>query len=256
MTLVICEKRDGIGIVRLNRPDRLNAVNTALRTELIALLSELNRDETVRAIVLTGAGDRAFSAGQDLDESVDVTPTDIPRWLNHQRAMYQAVRDLDKGCVAAVNGIAAGAGFQLTLCADLRIGHADVRLGQPEVLAGLASIVGSYLMSLYVGESANRQLSLTGELIDGRRAHAMGLLNELVARDEVMPAALREAAKMAAVPPTAMRLTKERFRLRTQPGFDEACNAVIRYHLENYASGEPQAVQRAFLARRSIRRPG
>lgn len=248
--LITFEQKAAIAIVRLNRPDRLNAINTALRTELIGLLERLNAADEVRAIVIAGSGERAFSAGQDLDESAAIAPTDIPRWLNHQRAMYQAVRNLDKGCVAAFNGIAAGAGFQIGMCADLRIGHPDIRVGQPEVKAGLASVVGSYFMSLFLGHGLNRELSLTGELIDGERAYRIGLLNRLVPREEVLPTAIAEAEKLAAVPPTAMRLTKERFRQTTQPGFDEACNAVIRYHLENYASGEPQAAQQSFLARR------
>jgi enoyl-CoA hydratase/carnithine racemase len=240
---------DGVALVTLNRPKRLNAVDGAMRDALIALLPELDRDPAVAAIVITGAGERAFSAGQDLAETAGMAPADLPRWLNHQKAMYQAVRDLTKGCVAAWNGVAAGGGFQIGLCCDLRIGHPGIRIGQPEVKAGLASIVGSYLMSLHVGLGINRRLSLTGELIDGARAYEVGLLDHLVPQDEVVPRALEEARKLAAIPHSALRLTKERFRQQTQAGFDEACNAVIRYHLENYASGEPQAAQKAFLAK-------
>lgn len=252
MTFVRTDIRDGgIAVVTLDRPERLNAVNAAMRAELIAALESFDASPEVTAIVVTGAGERAFSAGQDLQESSQVEATGIPAWLNHQKAMYQAVRALTKGCVAAFNGIAAGAGFQIGLCADLRIGHPGIRIGQPEVKAGLASIVGSYLMSLHVGLGVNRQLSLSGELIDGARAYEVGLLNMIVQANEVVPCAIEQARALAAIPPTALRLTKERFRQTTQPGFDEACNAVIRFHLENYASGEPQAAQRAFLARRS-----
>lgn len=249
MPNVLLSLENGIALVTLNRPDRMNAVNAALRDELIGLLGRLDADDGVEAVVITGAGDRAFSAGQDLGETAGMAATDLPGWLNHQRAMYQAVRDLTKGCVAAFNGVAAGAGFQIGLCADLRVGHPDIRLGQPEVKAGLASIVGSYLMSLHVGLGTNRRLSLTGELINGQRAYEVGLLDIVVPPTEVVPRAIEEARRLAAIPKSALRLTKERFRQQSQAGFDEACNAVIRYHLENYASGEPQAVQRAFLAR-------
>ena len=240
--------RDGeIAVVALDRPERMNAVNTELRAALIGALGELDRDVGIRAIVLTGAGERAFSAGQDLAEASAMEPLRIAAWLGQQRAMYQAVRDLGKGCVAALNGVAAGAGFQLALCADLRVAYPECRLGQPEVKAGLASIVGSYLMTLHVGEGVNRQLSLTGELIDGKRAYDLGLVQALVPKEEVRARALEEARRLARVPPTAMRLSKERFRLATQPGFDEACIQGIRYQLECYASGEPQAAQKAFL---------
>jgi len=241
---------DAVAVVTLNRPERLNAVNTALRGALIATLGQLDADPAVGAIVITGAGERAFSAGQDLTESAALTPHTVIAWLEHQRAMYQSVRALTKGCVAAYNGIAAGAGFQIGLCADLRIGHPGIRIGQPEVRAGLASIVGSYLMSLHVGLGINQQLSLTGALIDGTRAYEVGLLNHLVPAEQVLPRAIQEARGLAALPRTALRLTKERFRQVTQPGFDEACAAIIRFQLETYVGGEPQAVQSAFLASR------
>lgn len=240
----------------MNRPRQMNAVNTALRTELVATLREVNADPSVRSIVITGAGERAFSAGQDLSESADLQPTGIPAWLLSQRAMYQAVRDLDKGCVAAINGVAVGAGFQVALCADIRVGHSHVRMGQPEVKAGFASIVGSYLMGLYVGHGVNRQLSLSGALFDGDEAYRLGFLNHVVPAEEVFQRALDEAETLAAVPTTAMRLTKERFRMLTQPGFDDANVAVIRYMLEAYASGEPQEVQASFLAARGRDRDG
>jgi enoyl-CoA hydratase/carnithine racemase len=244
-------ERDGrIALVRLNRPAAMNAVNDALRQQLGRVLRELDADEGTDAIVLTGSGERAFCAGQDLEESAGVTTETLAGWLNRQHAMYQAVRDVSKPIVAALNGTAVGAGFQISLLCDLRVAHAGIRMGQPEVRAGLASIVGSYLMSLQIGHSLNQQLSLTGELIDGARAHALGLVNDLVEAGQVLPRALQRAREFAALPRTAMRLTKQRFRERTQAGFEEACNAGIRFQLECYASGEPARVMEAFLARR------
>lgn len=239
-----------IGIVRFNRPAALNAVNDAIRQGLTRALRQLDAGDHADAIVLTGSGERAFCAGQDLQESASVTPANLAAWLNRQHAMYQALRAVEKPVVAALNGTAVGAGFQMSLMCDLRIAHAGVRMGQPEVRAGLASIVGSYLMSLQIGHSLNQQLSLTGELITGERAHALGLVNEMVPQDQVLARALQRARELAALPPTALRLTKQRFRERTQAGFDEACNAGIRYQLECYASGEPARAMAQFLARR------
>jgi enoyl-CoA hydratase/carnithine racemase len=169
-TTVLITRKEDVALVTLNRPESLNAVNYELRATLIKRLRELNSDTGVRAIVLTGAGERAFCAGQDLREASEVEPAGIADWLNAQRAMYQAVRDLDKPCVVALNGVAAGAGFQIALCADWRVALPAVRIGQPEVKAGLASIVGSWLMTLHVGITHNLQLSLSGDLIDAKRA--------------------------------------------------------------------------------------
>lgn len=242
-----------VAILRFNRPQAMNAVDDSIRAGLGSALRQLDAGDDADAIVLTGSGERAFCAGQDLEESQSVTPATLAGWLNRQHAMYQAVRDVTKPIVAALNGVAAGAGFQMALMCDLRVAHAGIRMGQPEVRAGLASIVGSYLMSLQVGHSVNQQLSLTGELISGERAHALGLVNDLVAPGEVLARAVQRARELAALPRTAMRLTKQRFRERTQAGFEEACSAGIRYQLECYASGEPARVMEQFLARRQTR---
>jgi enoyl-CoA hydratase/carnithine racemase len=250
MSEIKIEDRDGVSVITLDRPARMNAVSQALREQLIDALTAANQDERIRAVVITGSGDRAFCAGQDLDEASDVDWRRIVPWLNAQRAMYQAVRDLDKPCVAALNGTAAGAGFQIALCADWRIAAPEIRIGQPEVKAGLASIVGSYLMTLHVGLTHNVQLSLSGELINGQRAYEIGVVTELTTQDEVLAAALKRAQVLAALPATAIRLSKQRFRAMTQPGFDDACVAGIRAQLECYAQGEPQEAMSRFLAAR------
>lgn len=244
------ERRGAVAIVCLHRPQAMNAVNAELRAGLTRQLALLDADDGVQAMVLTGTGARAFCAGQDLEESSGIDTHNLADWLNRQHAMYQAVRDVRKPLVAALNGTAVGAGFQMALLCDLRVGHVGLRMGQPEVQAGLASIVGSYLMSLQIGHSLNQQLSLTGELIDGARAHALGLINELVEAPAVLETAVARAQALAALPGAALRTTKQRFRERTQAGFEEACSAGIRYQLECYATGEPQRVMQAFLARR------
>ncbi len=244
------EVRERIAIVRLNRPQALNAVDAALRQQLTQRLAQLDASEAIDALVLTGCGERAFCAGQDLEETLTVDASTVIDWLDRQHAMYQAVRDLRKPLVAALNGTTAGAGFQLALMSDLRIAHAGITLGQPELKAGLASIVGSYLMSLQLPLSMNQQLSLTGELISAERAAALGLVNELVPAAEVLTRALARARAMADLPATAFRVSKRRLRDLSQPGFDEACLAAVRAQLACFNSGEPQQLMAAFLARR------
>jgi enoyl-CoA hydratase/carnithine racemase len=244
------ERRDALAVVALNRPESLNAINRAMRERLIDVLHEVNADPAVRAVVIAGAGQRAFCSGQDLAETVAYTIDDVDEWLTRQHAMYQAVRDLDKPCVVAWNGVAAGAGYQIGLCADLRVGYPELKLGQPEIKAGLASIVGSYLMTLQVPLSLNQQLSITGELISGQRGYEIGLVNYLAPREEVLGKALEVAAEVAKLGATALRLTKRRFRELSQPGFDAALIAAREIQKEAYRSGEPQAaMQRFFEAR-------
>ncbi len=244
------EQRDDITILVLNRPESLNAINTELRIMLIEALQQANSDETVRAVIITGSGDKAFCSGQDLAETSRYGIDDVKQWLTANHTMYRAVRALDKPVVAALNGITAGAGFQIGLCCDVRIGYADMKIGQPEIKAGLASIVGSALMIGYIGMGHNIELSLSGELISGQRAYEIGLLNQLVAHAEVAAVALEMARKLARLAPTAMRLTKQRMRALTDPGFESALDVAIESQTQTYAAGEPQAAMQAFLQRR------
>ncbi len=251
--LILTERRGRVLVVTLNRPSVLNAVSPELRAAFTAAMAAAEADAAAGAVVITGAG-KAFSAGQDLNETAHLAIDQVRGWCTSMRAMYQSVRDLSKPAVAAWNGIAAGAGMQIGLCCDVRVSHAGARIGQPETRAGLASIVGTYLMSLYVGHGPNRELSLSGGLVSGERAHAIGLVDHLVPADEVLAKAIAIAEELLAVPPVAMRLTKERLRSLTQPGFDDATAAGIRYSLEAYATGEPQRIMKGFLAERAKRK--
>lgn len=245
---LLVETDGPVAIVTLNRPDRMNAFNEAMRRAFICELARLNADAAVRAIVLTGAGPRAFCAGMDIEEARSLEWTEIAFRHHGHQAVYQAVRDVMKPCIAALNGVAAGAGFQVSLCADWRVTAPEVRLGQPEVKVGIASIVGSWFMTNYLSTTHNLQMSLSGDLVTGRRGYEIGLVTELAEEAAgVLPLALERARKLAALPPHAIRLTKERFRALTQPGFEAACTAGIRAQLECYAKGEPQAAMQAFL---------
>lgn len=247
---LITERRDHILQVTLNRPESFNAINSELRAALIDALDNANGDSTVRAIVITGSGEKAFCSGQDLTETSRYGAGDVQAWLSANHAMYRAVRALDKPAVAAFNGVAAGAGFQIGLCCDVRVGFPEMRIGQPEIKAGLASIVGSTLMTMHVGLGHNVELSLTGDLISGQRAYEIGLVNRLVSRDLVLETAVELAGELGRLGQTATRLTKQRFRELTDDAFESALPVAIELQKQAYSSGEPQAAMQQFLARR------
>jgi len=253
MAAILTTDRDGTRIITLNRPEVMNAISRQLRVELTAALRDAENDDQVAGVVLTGAG-RAFSAGQDIAETLTYRTDEIRAWCDGMRDMYQSVRALSKPCVAAWNGIAAGGGMQIGLCADLRITHSDARIGQPEVKAGIASIVGSWMLSNFVSRAVNLELSLGGGLVTGERAVAIGLANRLAPAESLLEAALAAVAELRQTPPNAFRLTKQRFRETTQAGFDEATAAGVRATYEAFASGEPQRVMRAFVAAREQRK--
>ena len=231
---------DGIAIVTLNRPEVLNALSERMRIQFTEALEGFNQDASVRAVVLTGAGERSFSAGQDLIERLG--------------RLYQSVRALDKPSVVALNGIAAGFGLQTALHADVRIAHPGVRMGQPEVAAGIPSIVGMWIIKETVGLARAIELSLTCRLIPAEEALEWGMVQEVVPREEVLPRALAVARELAEKPAYAFALSKQRMRALTQPGYDETIRAAMRIQPQCYATGEPQRVAAEFLAARAAKK--
>lgn len=248
------EQEGGVAVVTLNRPDRYNAWHAAMRIEVADVIRELNADGRVRAIVLTGAGDRAFSAGQDLAETQQFDAERGAQWLDEWRNMYGAIRELDKPVVAALNGVAAGSAFQVALLCDVRVGHPGSSMGQPEINSGIPSTLGPWLMWDTIGRSRTIELTLTGRMMDGEECHRIGLIHHLVAREQVMAKAMEVARELAAKPPLAMRLNKRNFRQITEPGFQEAEEAGKAIQREAYGSGEPQAMMAKFFAERDARK--
>ena len=249
---VLVDVADGVGTLTLNRPTKLNAWDTPMREAIAAKLAKLNADEAVRVVVITGAGDRAFSAGQDLGETKEFKSAEEGhRWFLTWRAFYDALRGMDKAVVASLNGVAAGSAFQFAMLCDIRIGHAGSNMGQPEINAGIPSVLGPMLMQPRIGLSRTIELTLSGRMMDGEECHRIGLIHHLVPAGEVRAKTDEVAAMLAEKPPIAMKLNKRRFRDMTQPAFDEAFEAGWHIQSEAFGSGEPQAMMEKFFADRA-----
>ncbi|MSO70060.1 MAG: enoyl-CoA hydratase/isomerase family protein [Alphaproteobacteria bacterium] len=250
---ILTHTHGDIVLVTLNRAEARNAVNFEVMDALDALLPRLNADPSVRGVVLTGAGTQAFSAGMDVKIAAKFDAEAASRWMKRTKIFFSTLRNFDKPLVAAVNGVAAGLGYQIALLCDVRIGHEGARMGQPEINVGLASVIGAHLMCLSLGHSRTVELTLSGRLMDGAECQAVGLLHRLVEADQVIPQALDLAHALGQKPANAMRLTKQRFREVTQAAFDATFEAGARLQAEAYASGEPQSVMAAFIAARGKR---
>ncbi|HRP97132.1 MAG TPA: enoyl-CoA hydratase-related protein [Rhodocyclaceae bacterium] len=222
MSIVIVEKpSDGVVLLRLNRPEARNALNTELRLRLAELFAELGDDRQTRSIVVTGDM-RAFAAGADLKEIVDDAPVDIMQ--RGVLRLWKVIADCPKPVIAAVNGVALGGGCELALHADIIIAGDNARFGQPEVRVGVMPGGGAtQRLMRTIGKYRTMLLVLTGEAITGREAAAMGLASEAVADDAVVDRALEVAARIAAMPPIAVGLIKE----ATLAGADAALNTGL-----------------------------
>jgi enoyl-CoA hydratase/carnithine racemase len=246
---LLTERRDKIAIITLSRPKALNAWHRPMREELMAAIRRFEADPGVGAMVLTGAGD-AFSAGQDLAETMEFDPDRAVEWIQEWEALYDLIRSLSKPFIAALNGVAAGSAFQVALLADFRIGHRGVRMGQPEIDSGIASTTGPWIMREMLGLARTIDLTLTGRMMDAQECFALGIINRLVPPDEVLPASIALAEELAAKPPVAMRLNKARFREVTEAGFRDCLEAGMRVQRESFASGEPARMMGKFFADR------
>lgn len=248
--VVKIERHDEIAVLVLNREGSLNAVSTELAKGVAAALIELDGDPAVSGIVITGAGTRAFCAGVDLQEGRSVQVADVEQWFGNVCNIYRQILMTNKPVIAAINGVAAGAGFQIALVSDARVAQPKARLGQPEINAGIPSIMGSYWMSLHLGWSMNQDLSFTGRLMDVEEAQGLRLINHVVPIEELIPKAVAIARDFAAKPKVAWLRTKARFREVALRGFDDAFRAGVLGQQEAFARGEPQAIMEAFLASR------
>jgi enoyl-CoA hydratase/carnithine racemase len=251
---ILRDMHGAVAVLTLNRPEVLNAWHAAMRNDLVLALDAVEADPDLRAIVLTGAGDRAFGAGQDLNETKTFDPDRAEAWIGEWERLYDRIRSLSKPLVVALNGTAAGSAFQVALLGDIRIGHPGVTMGQPEINSGIASTTGPWIMREMIGLARTIDLTLTGRMMDAAEAQGMGLINRLVAKEEVMPAALALAAELAAKPPVAMRLNKARFREVTEAGFRDCLAAGVRNQREAYGTGEPARMMEQFLAERARRK--
>ena len=253
---ILSETRGAVAVITLNRPEVLNAWHAAMREALVAALEAAEADEAIRAIVMTGAGDRAFGAGQDLNETKTFDPDRAELWIGEWERLYDRIRSLSKPLVMALNGVAAGSAFQVALLGDFRIAHPGVTMGQPEINAGIASTTGPWIMREMIGLARTIDLTLSGRMMDAVEAERIGLINRIVPQDQVMPAALALAQDLAAKPTVAMRLNKARFREVTEAGFRDCLAAGVRNQRESYATGEPARMMEQFLAARAARRGG
>lgn len=253
------ERNGDVAVITLNRPEKLNAWHKPMRDELRQAFIDANNDPAVGAVIVTGSGDRAFSAGQDLEETKQFMGgaqggAQGSEWLDSWRVFYTTMREVDKPMIAALNGVAAGSAFQVTLLCDIRVGHAGVRMGQPEINSGIPSVMGPWMMNHRLGLSRTVELTLTGRMMNADECHRIGILHYLVPQDQVMPKALEIARHLASKPRIAMKLNKQRFRELTQPSFDDACKSGKRIQGEAYASGEPQRYMAKFFEDRAKKR--
>jgi enoyl-CoA hydratase len=254
--LVLQERRGAVSILTINRPDKRNALNGPLRCSLLGALDAAARDTTVRAIVITGAGDKAFVAGADIGEFEGRTPVDQFRVMK-QPTIFDAVERLSKPVIAAINGFCLGGGMELALACDIRIASMSARFGQPEVNLGIIpGGGGTQRLPRIVGLGAASRMILTGDLIDATEALRLRLVEEVVAPDALMARAVAIADTIAAKSPVAVSAAKEATRAALSLPLEEGLKLETALFQVCFASEDKAEGVRAFLEKRTPTFPG
>ena len=200
-------ERDGaVAVVTINRPKVLNALNTQTIGELERVMREMQQDDGIRAVVLTGAGEKSFVAGADINELAVLTPAQGQQHGRRGQAVFDLIEQLGKPVVAAVNGFALGGGCELAMACTLRIAADSARFGQPEINLGIIpGYAGSQRLPRLVGKGRALEILLTGDMISATRAYEIGLVNRVVPDAELLTEARKLAAALASKAPVATR---------------------------------------------------
>jgi enoyl-CoA hydratase len=256
-SLTIETPAPGVTLVRLNRPERLNAINEEMQTELHELCTAIGADRDVRVVVLTGTG-RGFCAGIDLrDFGPSMVAADDPaierlRFQERMASLPQALRALPQPVVAAVNGPAVGGGLALCLASDVRICAASASFGNAAILLGLsgAEMGMSYYLPRIVGLSVAADWMLTGRTVSSDEAYHRGLVSELFDDDQLLERALALASQIAAHSPLGVQLTKRALQTNTDaPDLSAAIDVENRNQVITHATDEAAAARRRWTER-------
>lgn len=199
-------ERDGaVAIVTLNRPKVLNALNHQTLAELSACMASLKADEGVRAIILTGSGEKSFVAGADINELATQSPVEGQAHARRGQLILDAIEQLGKPVIAAINGFALGGGCELAMACTIRLAADSARFGQPEINLGLMpGYAGSQRLPRLVGKGIAMEMLLTGDIVGAQRAYEIGLVNRVVPAAELMTEARALAQTLAAKAPIAV----------------------------------------------------
>jgi len=249
---LILERREPLAFIRLNRPERLNTINRQMKDDLLAVLDLLRGDDTVRVLVIAGAGDQAFCAGADVNEFKGKGPLD--RWRydwDYPRRIFEEIERYGKPVIAMIHGYCVGGGAEIALACDLRLASEDAELGLTEIRFGMIpGAGGTQRLAQLVGEGRAMKLVLTGDRISGRVAKEIGLVEDVVPRAELEAATVALAERIVRHSPIAVRIAKHAVRTAARMPLEAGLQYEVALSTLCFATEDKEEAVRAFLERR------
>ena len=247
---VLLEKKDGIAVVTISRPEALNALNSTVIGELEEVIAALERDLTVRAMILTGEG-RSFVAGADIGEQYPLDLDGGRRWGQRGSALFRRIEKLEFPTIAAVNGFALGGGCELAMSCDIILASEKAKFGQPEVGLGITpGFSGTQRLPRRVGASKAKELIFSGKMIKADEAKAIGLVNEVFAPEALLDGAMEMAKSFAKNAPIAVKYAKACIDRGLQMDMDGGIACENELFAMCFATADQKEGMKAFLDKR------
>ena len=245
---ILVDRDENVGIVTLNRPNALNALNFQLVGEVAEALMEFERDESIRCIVITGAGEKAFAAGADIKEMSDKSPIDM---MMGGFEAWERIKRVRKPMIAAVGGYALGGGCELAMYCDMIVASENARFGQPEILLGvIPGAGGTQRLARTLGKYRTMEMVLTGVQVSAQEMAEHGLVNRVVPKGEHLAEALKLAKTVAAQPPIAVRLAKEAVKAAYETSLEEGLEIERKNFYLLFATKDMREGMQAFIEKR------
>ena len=251
MSTVTTSSSDGVCTVRINRPDKLNAMNVDVARELVRTFEALGADDGVRAIILTGEGQKAFSAGADIEYMSSITPDESVDYARTGQLVTSTVERVRQPTIAAINGFALGGGCELAMSCDIRIAADTARLGQPEVTIGIPpGWGGTQRLLRIVGVAKAKELVYTGKMISAAEAEKIGLVNMVVPLDSLADEAGKMARQIAANSEMGVRMSKEAINSGRNADLDTGLAVELLAWRNCFTHPDRKELMAAFLEKR------
>ncbi len=247
---ITVEKRGRVAVLTINRPDKLNSLSKQVHAEGVAALDELKKDDGVRVLVITGAGEKSFIAGSDIKEFDGETPV-TQRDLFHESSLYNSIDSFPKPVIAMVNGFCLGGGNELAMACDLRMASETARFSQPEINLGIIpGGGGTQRLTNLVGEGRSMEMILTGDMIDAATAEKIGLVNHVYPAEQLEAETMKLAEKIAEKAPIALKLCKEAVKFASRSNLDEGLRREVDLFAICFSTEDKKEGVAAFLEKR------
>ena len=245
------QKSEGIATITINRPESLNAINEDTISEILSELNDAKKDEKIKVIVVTGAGDRAFSVGADIKIMENMNPLMARELSRIGHRMCEEIERLEKPVIAVINGYALGGGLELAMACDIRIASEKARLGQSEINIGLIpGWGGTQRLPRFVGKGIAKEMIFTGKMISADEALRLGLVNKVVPQDELMEELMKTAGIIASKGKVSLREAKQAVNKGMNVDLATGCGIEIDAFALCYASPDAKEGTTAFLEKR------